>query len=92
LPVIALSLLDLRFRLENIRLSGQCGGIDFGNLTFSRQERGLLLGAIKSEKHFTLLDGLTEFEVNLSHAARYLGHYRDGAIVQRRRRGRGLPL
>ena len=43
LLIVALGLLDLSFRLENIRLRGQHGGIDLGNLAPRRFQRRLLL-------------------------------------------------
>ena len=86
----ALGFLKLAFRLQDIGLRRQHGGVDFGDLAPGCFQRRLLLRIVQPEDHIALLDGGAQFNVYLRHPAVGFGKNGYGAIVQRRRRGRRM--
>ena len=81
----ALGFLKLAFRLQDIGLRRQLGGVDLGDLAPGRFQRRLLLRVVQPEDHVALLDRGAEINVDFRDPAVGFGKDRNGAIVQRRR-------
>ncbi len=80
----ALGFLKLAFRLQDIGLRRQLGGVDLRDLAPGRFQRGLLLRVVQPEDHVALLDRGAVINVDFRDPAKGLGNDRNGAIVQRR--------